>query len=202
MDTRKEEIIELATRRFSHYGFAKTTMNEIADDVKITKANLYYYYPDKNALIKDVVSSISDAFFEQEQQMIDAYQGDFLATLFDLLKFRAEHMRKHYMLYINENLDWIRDAEFSTLIDRIEERNLNLLKSLLYKAVDKGDLKMGNIDESAGILRNIVKGIALNHTVKDMLYGIPNMDNIDKMLESQIEAVKLIFEERIVTNKS
>lgn len=201
MDKRKEEIIELATRRFSHYGFAKTTMNEIADDVKITKANLYYYYPDKNALIRDVICSISNVLISTEEQMIAKYNGDFLGTLFALLRFRAEHMRKYYMLYINENLDWIRDNEFSDFINKIEERDLNLLKSLFKKAVDQGNLKLDDIDEAALILRIIVKGIALNHTVTDMLSGIPNIENIDVLLENQIKAVKLIFEERIVTNK-
>ncbi|UZJ66593.1 TetR/AcrR family transcriptional regulator [Sphingobacterium sp. KU25419] len=39
-DNKKELIIAAAIRRFAHYGFSKTTMNEIAEDVKITKANL------------------------------------------------------------------------------------------------------------------------------------------------------------------
>lgn len=201
MDKRKEEIIELATRRFLHYGFSKTTMNEIADDAKITKANLYYYYPDKNALIKDVLVDISEAFLDAIEEMVAKYNGDFLDTLFDLLRFRAEHMRKHYMVYINENLDWLRDAEFKRLIKKIEARDLSILKSLIVKAVDDGTLIMDNIDDSTIVLRHIIKGITLNHTVNDIIHCIPNVDNIDKMLEDQIKAVELIFKERIVTNK-
>jgi len=201
MDKRKEEIIELATRRFLHYGFSKTTMNEIADDVKITKANLYYYYPDKNALIKDVLVSISEAFLDAVEAKVAKYNGDFLDTLFELLRFRAEHMRKHYMVYINENLDWIKDAEFKHLLKNFETRDLSILKSLIVKAVDSGTLKMDNIDESTVVLRRIIKGISLNHTVNDIIHCIPNIENIDQMLEDQIKAVELIFKERIVTNK-
>ncbi|MBB1643791.1 TetR/AcrR family transcriptional regulator [Sphingobacterium sp. UME9] len=47
MEDRKDQIIHAAIRRFMHYGFSKTTMNEIAEDIKITKANLYYYYSEK-----------------------------------------------------------------------------------------------------------------------------------------------------------
>lgn len=200
MDKRKEEIIELATRRFLHYGFSKTTMNEIADDVKITKANLYYYYPDKNALIKDVLVSISEAFLDAVEAKVAKYNGDFLDTLLELLRFRAEHMRKHYMVYINENLDWIKDAEFKHLLKNFETRDLSILKSLIVKAVDSGTLKMDNIDESTVVLRRIIKGISLNHTVNDIIHCIPNIENIDQMLEDQIKAVELIFKERIVTN--
>lgn len=200
MDKRKEEIIEVAIRRFSHYGFSKTTMNEIADDVKITKANLYYYYPDKIALIKDVICSISNTLLAKEQEIVESYDGDLLGSLFALLDFRAEHMRKHYMLYINENLDWIRDESFTEFIEKIECRDLEVLQSLMNKAVLDGSLKMENVDESTAILRSVIKGLALNHTVRDIICGIPNIDNINKILDSQKKAVKLIFEERIVTN--
>lgn len=200
MDKRKEEIIEVAIRRFSHYGFSKTIMNEIADDVKITKANLYYYYPDKIALIKDVICSISNTLLAKEQEIVESYDGDLLGSLFALLDFRAEHMRKHYMLYINENLDWIRDESFTEFIEKIECRDLEVLQSLMNKAVLDGSLKMENVDESTSILRSVIKGLALNHTVRDIICGIPNIDNINKILDSQKKAVKLIFEERIVTN--
>ncbi|HLS37192.1 MAG TPA: TetR/AcrR family transcriptional regulator [Sphingobacterium bovisgrunnientis] len=200
MDKRKEEIIEVAIRRFSHYGFSKTTMNEIADDVKITKANLYYYYPDKIALIKDVICSISNTLLAKEQEIVKSYDGDLLGSLFALLDFRAEHMRKHYMLYINENLDWIRDESFTEFIEKIECRDLEVLQSLMNKAVLDGSLKMENVDESTAILRSVIKGLALNHTVRDIICGIPNIDNINKILDSQKKAVNLIFEERIVTN--
>lgn len=201
MDKRKEEIIEIALRRFSHYGFSKTTMNEIADDVKITKANLYYYYPDKVALIKDVICSISTDLISKEQKMVEAFEGDFLDTLFALLKFRADHMRKHYMLYINENLDWIRDNAFTDFIEELECKDLEVLQTLMTKAVEAGTLKLDNIAEAANVLRNIIKGLSLIHTVKDIISGIPDLANVDDILDSQIKAVKLIFEERIVTNR-
>ena len=201
MDKRKEEIIEIAIRRFSHYGFAKTTMNEIADDLKITKANLYYYYPDKGALIKDVICTISNGLIAAEEKVVEAYDGDFLETLFALLRIRSENMRKHYILYINDNLDWVRDVNFASFIEQIDQRDLDLLKGLLQKAVDDGTLKLDNIAESTLALRNIIKGLALNHTVGDIICGIPNIDNVDLILQNQLEAVKLIFEERLVTNK-
>lgn len=200
MDKRKEEIIEVAKRRFSHYGYSKTTMNEIADDLKITKANLYYYYSDKSGLFKDIISSISDVLLSQEREKIESFKGDFLETLFDILRFRAEHMRKYYMFYINENLDWVRDVDFQSFMKEIETKDIEILKSLLVKAVDKGVLKLSDINKSVLVLRNIIKGIVINHTMTDVICGLPNIENIDNILVDQIEAMKLIFEERIVTN--
>ncbi|HBI89157.1 MAG TPA: TetR/AcrR family transcriptional regulator, partial [Sphingobacterium sp.] len=49
-DVKRIKILEAATRRFAHFGMAKTTMSEIAKDLNFSKALLYYYFPDKNSL--------------------------------------------------------------------------------------------------------------------------------------------------------
>ena len=111
MDKRKEEIVEVALKRFCHYGFSKTTMNEIAEDLHITKANLYYYYQDKAALIRDVIRSVSNVLEKDEQKIIDQFESDFLGTLFGMLELHSSFLSKYYMLSINENLEWIRGVE-------------------------------------------------------------------------------------------
>ena len=57
-DKKREAIIEAAKKRFSHFGVGKTTMNEIADDLSISKASLYYYFPDKLNLYAAVLQTI------------------------------------------------------------------------------------------------------------------------------------------------
>jgi TetR/AcrR family transcriptional repressor of mexJK operon len=43
-DVKRIKILEAATRRFAHFGMAKTTMSEIAKDLNFSKALLYYYF--------------------------------------------------------------------------------------------------------------------------------------------------------------
>ena len=49
-DKKRIIIIEAALKRFAHYGLSKTTMSEIAKDISLSKALLYYYFPDKISL--------------------------------------------------------------------------------------------------------------------------------------------------------
>ena len=42
---KEKEILEAARSRFAHYGYSKVTMEEIALDVEMGKASLYYYFP-------------------------------------------------------------------------------------------------------------------------------------------------------------
>jgi AcrR family transcriptional regulator len=45
--TVRGNILEAAKKRFVHYGYAKTTMAEIASDCSMSPGNLYRYFPGK-----------------------------------------------------------------------------------------------------------------------------------------------------------
>lgn len=60
-DTMRARIIEAAKKRFVHYGYAKTTMAEIAADLNMSPGNLYRYFPGKI----DIAEAIADNFAEQ-----------------------------------------------------------------------------------------------------------------------------------------
>lgn len=202
MDKRKEEIVDVALRRFCHYGFNKTTMNEIAEDMKITKANLYYYYQDKSALIKDVITSVADELLKKEEELINDYSNDLIGTLYKILELRAAYLSKYYMLHINENLEWIKGVEINSLIEDLYQRDIAVIRVLFSKSVNNGDVRMRDIDEASISFIEIMKSIGIMHNVQDIITGIPNRDNICNIVDSQKRAVRLIFEERIVTNNN
>jgi AcrR family transcriptional regulator len=46
-DNIREQIVCAAKKRFSHFGYAKTTMAEVATDCAMSPGNLYRFYPGK-----------------------------------------------------------------------------------------------------------------------------------------------------------
>ena len=66
---RRAEIIEAAQKRFALNGYSPTSMDDIAKDVGINKASLYYFFEGKEqifeAIIKEVITQIRD-FHSQE----------------------------------------------------------------------------------------------------------------------------------------
>lgn len=199
MDKRKVEIVEMALNRFSHYGFAKTTMNEIAEDLNITKANLYYYYQDKSALICDVICHISNELFEIERDIIRKFNGDFVGTLEEVLEIRSKFMSKYYMLYINENLEWVKGHDVTQTILKIHETEYLNLHVLFKNAVELGVLKVNDLDESVKTYIEVNRALSLMFNVQDIISGIPNKENINKILDSQKRATRLIFENKVIT---
>src|SRR5665648_72271 len=57
-----QQITETAQKLFGLYGVEKTSMREIADDLNLSKASLYYYFPDKESLYKAVIEKEQDEF--------------------------------------------------------------------------------------------------------------------------------------------
>ncbi|WP_107497192.1 TetR/AcrR family transcriptional regulator [Thalassobius sp. I31.1] len=51
MNTRDQNIVEIAFRRFAHYGVKKTTISEIAADAKVSRQTLYNAFDSKEELM-------------------------------------------------------------------------------------------------------------------------------------------------------
>lgn len=67
-DARQEQLIEIAIRLFAQKGYAGTSLRDIADEARITKAALYYHFPNKEALYERIV-------LESMQALVDSVRG-------------------------------------------------------------------------------------------------------------------------------
>ncbi|GHE32892.1 TetR/AcrR family transcriptional regulator [Sphingobacterium griseoflavum] len=199
MDNKKDQIIQAALKRFAHYGFNKTTMSEIAVDLNITKANLYYYYPDKNALIKDVLVHISEDILQSQYAIIEDYDANLLDILHRVLEKRASYLRDYYVLHISENLEWIKGQGVGTVLEEMHSRDIEMMTVLFEKAVGAGEVALDNAAEDATCFIEIIKGLSLIRSVADVLSGMPNAYNVDEILHSQKRTTEFIFKNKIIS---
>ncbi len=189
---RKDQIIEVAIKRFSHFGFAKTTMNEIADDLNITKANLYYYYADKMTLIKDVILFISTAIHGNELEIIER-EDNFIDRICHILEFRKDYMEKYSMLQMSENLEWIKGEDFSAVFTKVEANDIQTMQSIFVKGVESGELKEIDTLETTYIMLDVYRGLNFLCNISDIFRGIPNPGNAERILEKQKKVTELIY---------
>lgn len=54
-DDRQAQLLQIACRFFARYGYKGTSLRDIAEEAKITKAALYYHFPNKNSLYERIV---------------------------------------------------------------------------------------------------------------------------------------------------
>ncbi len=54
-DERQTQLLKIACRYFARYGYKGTSLRDIAEEAQITKAALYYHFPNKNSLYERIV---------------------------------------------------------------------------------------------------------------------------------------------------
>jgi TetR/AcrR family transcriptional repressor of mexJK operon len=82
-------ILDAAHKRFARYGLTKVTMDEIAEDLGMSKAALYYYFPTKEDLYRNVVTSEQQDFADRMKAIV---RGNAPAAV-KLSGYFAEHLR-------------------------------------------------------------------------------------------------------------
>src|SRR5260370_38595218 len=63
-DIKREKILDAVYEKFLHYGYSKTNMNEIAGALSMSKALLYYHFPDKSQLYIAVTRKLANDYLK------------------------------------------------------------------------------------------------------------------------------------------
>jgi AcrR family transcriptional regulator len=92
-DSIREQIVHAAKKRFSHFGYAKTTMAEVATDCCMSPGNLYRFYPGKLDIAEAIATEDYSKHLEVMRKIAIAPGKDARERLHDLL---FEELRRTY----------------------------------------------------------------------------------------------------------
>jgi TetR/AcrR family transcriptional regulator len=157
-DKKRDLIIEAAEKRFMHFGVDKTTMNEIADDLSISKASLYYYFPDKLNLYGAVLQKIVEA--EQAVEPSLTAERDVLKAFNKFLEARTESIIKNYNL-----LEYLRTIgtdvppALETIFNAAKTRELNLITTIITKGAEANTLQVKDPRRVSELLIDALEGL-------------------------------------------
>lgn len=183
---KKQHIIEAALKRFSHFGINKTTMSEIAEDISVSKANLYYYFPDKTALVVDVIKHLIEEGKQAYNQILQE-SVSVLEMLIRFLKIRKDFFEKHYLLHItmgfaDSNLNM---AELKSLGEYAEMRELEILSETFTKGIKTTELVTFDVKTISQMYFTILKGIAMVSISRISNKDIPEISVFSEIFEKQ-----------------
>ena len=89
----REQIVEAAKKRFSHFGYGKTTMAEVATDCSMSPGNLYRFFPGKLDIAEAIATEGYLRDLERLRKIAVAPGKDARQRLHDLL---FEELRTTY----------------------------------------------------------------------------------------------------------
>ena len=100
-----ETILEAALEVFSTYGFRGATLDQIAEVAGLSKPNLLYYFPSKEAMHQALLTRLLDTWLDPLREMDAA--GDPVAEILDYVRRKMELSRdfpRESRLFANEIL--------------------------------------------------------------------------------------------------
>lgn len=158
-DKKREQIIEGAIKRFSHFGINKTTMNDIADDLSVSKPSLYYYFPDKKSLIVGVIEKVFRDYFEMLGKNLN--DDDNLETvLFCSIDVRNSFFEKYFMLKISEGVpDLLWDDDVKESLHALKKIETDLFADIFKNAQLRGEIHENDMQHLASLYLESLMGL-------------------------------------------
>jgi AcrR family transcriptional regulator len=136
---RKQQIIKAAAKRFARHGPGKTTLEEIARDIRIGKASIYHYFKSKDELFYAAVDWESTQFINDIKAIFNNPDLAVGARLLEYISYK-ENIDTRYKLLFNTFLQLVEDDSFENeklILKRMllkEEEIVKLVLSSIYSS--------------------------------------------------------------------
>jgi AcrR family transcriptional regulator len=75
VEDRPSQLLEIASRLFAKHGYAGTSLRDIAEKAQITKAALYYHFPNKEALYQQIVVDGMQALIDRVSAALEQVES-------------------------------------------------------------------------------------------------------------------------------
>lgn len=174
----QNKIVELTEEKFFRDGFYKTTMEEIASELRMSKKTIYKFFPSKD----DLIHSIAKFFMNRmKSKILPALQSDknAIEKLGDLINIlakasdkisaaRMEELKRHYPSIWNE----------------IDNFRTEMMFGNITKVIDQGKKEGLFVDYPTNIIMNVLVA---------SVRSIVNPDFIMNNNYSIIEAARYAF---------
>jgi len=155
----QQNILRAAERQFSHYGFSKVTMKEIAAEIGMGKASLYYYFATKEELFRSVLTAKHETFIaELERELAAKAPAD--RKVRTCVARRMDYFIEVTNLNIVDVENWhaLRPVLRETYTN-FAKREHAILRSVLGEGARHGDLAVAHPDRMAHTIIRIMQGL-------------------------------------------
>ena len=187
---KKESIIEVAQRLFGIFGLEKISMREIASELGLSKASLYYYFPDKESLYIAVVDKEQAEFLENVSELKEKnYPPDeflveyvslrlsFFRSLLNLSRFRAD--------YFSSLKPSFRDTFIS-----FRAKELEIISEVLSRGRETGDFGKIDCKNMAALYLDILRGLRIS-MVNSKVNMYLDQDEYEDLLRKSIDSARI-----------
>lgn len=190
-DPKKTLIQNAAIKLFVQFGFAKTTLDDIAESVGMKKASLYYYYNSKEELFRDVVGTVTGKFLEQLENEVANEKN----VKSKLTKFITLHLDYFEQMMNLHNVSISASLEFKPLIDQFYKefyaKRLNIISKIINNGVENGELKDCDTEKVSCTIFSVFESLGMLALQRSKLRGEVDFKKLE---DDQIFLINILID--------
>ena len=148
----KSAILDSALRTFYEKGFSRTTFDEIAKRINLTKGAIYWHFKNKTDVIVEIIKQRID------QNNSEIYRADTIEELKNIIVKRAQHIEnnkdvKDFLFFMIYRMEWsevVLNNVWEQIGDLCEIPDKNMYEILLNLQKNghiKKDIKIVDLSE-------------------------------------------------------
>jgi AcrR family transcriptional regulator len=171
---RRDEILDAAQRLILSTGYERLTVQDILDDLQISKGAFYHYFDSKPAVIEALTTRLVS---DSEWALAPIVENPAMGALEKLQAFFGEIIRwksERQNLFVAMLPVWYApdNLAFRLLVDRESaERLAPLLSAIVRQGVDEGQFVTGYPDQAGAIIFAVIQ--ALQDAMAQRLLAAP-----------------------------
>lgn len=193
LDTKKELILKTAREILARNGFAKTTLDDIANALGMKKSSLYYYYSNKEALLEDVMNRERDNFCLLIEDALRSNDST-INRILNYEKAKFEYVAETIKLHeLSTSVLLEMKSKMFEQIQIIHNKEIEMLKKVLDEGIKKKEIKKCDTHRIAELILTLSE--ALRHREFYFAsFSINKKIDFTKAVDDMTFAIKLIFE--------
>lgn len=168
--TKKEVIVEAATRLFREKGFKAASMRDLAEAVGVEAASLYNHIQSKEELLQEICFKVANEFNQKCDEIENNAELSSIQKVEAMLRFHIRQMFQHYEMVIVADRDWkhLSDPYYSNYHSQ-RRAYRKRLASLIEKGIAQQEIKQVDAPTVVLIMLHAVNGIESWHRSKEKI---------------------------------
>ena len=147
----KESIADAFKKHFTHFGFKKTSVNDVSKELKISKKTIYSHFSSKERIFYYIVSRVAFGI-----------QADMKKKLSSLGSNREKVSQLVQMIFA-ESRKWLKTHDAFEFKYKYEIAQLafkeafgQLLHSYIAEGMAEGEFEQGNVEMKVGFVQGLI----------------------------------------------
>lgn len=155
-------IIEIAQKLFGIFGFERVTMHEIAEELNISKASLYYYFPDKESLYIAVIEKEQGEFLSKiTEQMVNIADPSEILREYAVKRLLFFHSLLNLGRLRSESFHNLK-ADIDMMIHNFREKEKDIIIRILDKGTRSGVFSKVDAAGTAYLYLDLLRGLRIS----------------------------------------